>query len=537
VTHRAIAASLAVASALTAWGWLSPAEQRPHFIDAGDRVYSRVDGPLPCDVSYDGDLWYEVGPGRFVPVVARSQRCPPGSSLHADLDPPIPMWSKPRGPTQTLFAFVSFHEIVSRAGMQRLAELAHRHGIPVTWLTGQPLTFDAAGDLYDDYHARFGDDLQIRPTNHNPHAPASLTPTGFAKAAARRFSWFRPVVAAEGSGYDRGIAQDIADGYQAFWGIAWNSHGLDNDYDEGTPWGAYCADPSSYRRPAARRVAARKRAACRLVGFEWTARDLTRAAISDHEEFYSTDPDDLQAAGFDATSGPPYMEALVDAYAAAGESAPLLMIVQQEPDQMDHPPLASQLATSTALLEAMLGEVRRDGMRAVTLRDAVDEARRFARARRVVAFPYIPSLAVPEAWAPWSYRGPYPATIDYTDSSVAMSFVEGRMTPVRVFRFDRARNWPTALPLPRLQRSEMPALVSTEFRGSILTLRFDAPVPTRYGIALWSDPAKARWTSRRAGIANAGRAGTVAWFDLSRGRTEIELRCSGCARDRLPMAP
>ena len=440
----------------------------------------------------------------------------------------LPTWAKPQARTKALFAFVSFHEIVSRAGMQRLAELAHSRGIPVTWMTGQPLTFDAAGDLYDAYHAQFGDDLQVRPTNHNPFAPASPTRTGFARIAAQRFAWFTPVVAAEGSGYERGISADIADGYRAFWGIAWNSHRLDNDYDEGTPWGAYCADPSSYKRPAT--------APCSFDGFEWTARDLTRAAISDHEEFYSTDPDDLQAAGFDATSGPPYVRALIDAYAAAGESNPLLVIVHQEPDQMENPPLTSAVRTSGALLDAIFDQAKRDGMRAVTLAEAT-RAQGLASMPRAVAFPYIPSLAVPEAWAPWSYRGPYPATIDYRDANVGMSFVAGRATPVRVFRFDRARSWPTFLTLPRLQRSETPRLVSAQLHDSTLTLQFDAPVVTRYGIALWSDPAKVRWTSRQAVITYAGRAGAVAAFNLPRGRSAVELVCTGCSSALFPIAP
>ena len=415
--------------------------------------------------------------------------------------------------------------------MQRLAALAHRYGIPVTWMTGQPLTFDAAGDLYDAYHAEFGDDLQIRPTNHNPYAPASPTPTGFAQVAQRRFAWFKPLVAAEGSGYERAVISDIIDGYRAFWGIAWNSHGLDNDYDQGTPWGAYCVDPSSYRRPAA------SDAPCRFAGFEWTARDLTRAAISDHEEFYSTDPDDLQAAGFDATSGPAYVRALVDAYAAAGERVPLLMIVQQEPDQMERAPLMSNPTNSVALLGAIFDQVKRDGMRVVTLSEAAQQAETLTSLPRAIAFPYIPTLAVPEAWAPWSYRGPYPATIDYVDSRAGMTFVAGRTTPVRVFRYDRARAWPTFLTLPRLQRSETPRLTSAQFRDSTLTLRWDSPSATRYGVVLWSDPALLQWTSRDAIITYAGRAGAVAAFDLPRGRSAVKLRCAGCSGSAFPIAP
>jgi hypothetical protein len=396
-------------------------------------------------------------------------------------------------------------------------------------MTGQPATFGVTGDLYDSYHRQYGDDLQTRPTNHNPNT-LSQTPTHFAQLAAQRFAWFRPIVAIEGSGYERGIAADLLEGYHSFWGIAWNSHGLDNDYDEGTPLGAYCADPASYRRPA-------RDGSCALVGLEWTARDLTRAAISDHEEFYSTDPDDLQVAGFDRQSGAAYARALVDAYAAAGETQPLVMIAQQETDQMERAPFWSDLPTSRAILDALYAEAKADGMRASTLSDAAHEAKRFAAHPRAIAFPYIATIAVPEAWAPWSYRGPYPATIDYHDTEAGMSFVEGRTTPVRVFPYDRALPSSSFLTLPRVQRSEMPLLVDASFHARTLTLHFDSPIAIRYGVALWSDPAKIRWSSTHAQITYAGRAGAVAAFDLPRGRSTLALTCAGCNGSAFPLAP
>jgi hypothetical protein len=530
MASRIAALALAVLALVLAAGWPRPAELRQPFLAQGDAVVDEVDGAAPCRVSYDGFIWYEVGPGSFPPTAIRHSECPAGSRLRAQPDAIIPAWAKPHGQTKALFVATSFHEIPSRIGMMRIAELAHAYGIPVTWMTGQPTTFEVAGDLYDSYHRRFGDDLQTRPTNHNPNAIASPTPTHFATLAAQRFRWFRPAVAIEGVGYERDIAADMADGYRAFWGIAWNSHGLDNDYDEGTPWGAYCADTQSYRRPSGN-------VHCNLVGLEWTARDLTRTAISDHEEFYSTDPDDLQVAGFDRRDGAQYMRELVDAYAAAGELQPIVMVSQQETDQMERAPFWSDISTSSALLDALYSQAKADGMRTVTLAQAAGEARRFADRPTAIAFPYLASSAVPEAWSPWSYRGPYPATIDYRDPIAGMSFIQGRTTPVRVFPFDRASHYSTFLTLPRLQTSEMPALTAAAYRDGTLTLIFQSPVSTEYGVALWSDPAKVRWTSAHAIITSAGRAGVVAVFDLPRGRSTLVLNCTGCSSTTFPLAP
>jgi hypothetical protein len=527
---RPLAILLAVSLVLIGLAWPLPTELRQPFVEPGDVIVSEVSGAAPCRVSYDGFIWYAIGPGSVPPIAARHVDCPEGSHARTTRPSVVPRWAKPSGPTQALFAAVSFHEILSRDGMERLGAIAHAYGIPVTWMTGQPATFDAAGDLYDDFHRRFGDDLQTRPTNHNPFARSSPTPTHFAALAQRRFPWFRRGVAIEGAGYARDIAADMAEGYRAFWGIAWNSHGLDHDYDEGAPWGAYCADPASHKRPA-------KDGRCELVGLEWTARDLTRAALSDHEEFYSTDPDDLQAAGFDARSGAQYVRALVDAYAAAGQTQPLVMLVQQEADQMERPPRRSSVAVSAALLDAIYSQSKADGMRPVTLSQAAALARGFASEPRAIAFPYIPSETTPEARTPWAYRGPYPATIDYHDDQAGMSFIEGRTTPVRVFPYARAATSSPSLTLPRLQRSEMPALVGARLSDGVLTLSFDSPVAVRYGVALWSDPAKVQWSAAHATVTYAGRAAAVAAFDLPRGRSAVTLRCTGCTSTTFPIAP
>ena len=73
--------------------------------------------------------------------------------------------------------------------------------------------------------------------------------------------------------------------------------------------------------------------------------------------------------------------------------------------------------------------------------------------------------------------------------------------------------------------------------GGVLTLSFDSPVAVRYGVALWSDPAKVRWSGANALVSYAGRAAAVAAFDLPRGRSTVSLRCMGCTGTTFPIAP
>ena len=118
--------------------------------------------------------------------------------------------------------------------------------------------------------------------------------------------------------------------------------------DMGAPWGAYCADPTSYKRPS-------PSGNCALVAFEWTARDLTRAYFTQHEEYYSTDPDDLLLrAQFDMGTGSTYIRALVDAYAAAGQTQPLVMVSQQETAEEALNPLPQLAAVNAPVLTSVL---------------------------------------------------------------------------------------------------------------------------------------------------------------------------------------
>lgn len=165
---------------------------------------------------------------------------------------------------------------------------------------------------YNAFHAANGDDAQGE-SYANLHA-----------AMKAKLPWYVPSVSVLAGGEERHIQRALSFGEHAFWGITWNSRGTDGTSDYGAPWGTYCADIRSYKRP-------QPGGGCDLLAFEWTARDLTRAYLSGREAAFSTDPDDLlQRAGFTPKTVAAYARKVVDAYAAAGETQPIVMIVQQE---------------------------------------------------------------------------------------------------------------------------------------------------------------------------------------------------------------
>ena len=388
-------------------------------------------------------------------------------------------------------------------GTLEMGALARSAGIPMTWMLGNLRQLATNRAVYDLNHRLFGDDLQIEPYDD------------LLAATRRALPWFRLTTTIDGGGHERTIEHDLAMGASGFWGIAWNSNGIDGNADRGAPWGTYCADARSYKRPAAM--------GCYLVGLEWTARDLTRAYFSDHEEAYSTDPDDLlQRAMLSEPEAARYARALVDAYATAGETQPLVMMAQQESAGAGADPFGSW-----AVLSALYSQARRSGMKATTMSAALQQARSFGGAPRAVAFPYIAGLPNMYQGTPLQPPAPYPATIDYADRQVAMTFVAGRTLPVRVFHFDAATASQWDRPIPSLAPLEFPTLINVARDATSLILHFHAPVTTRFGVALWTDPATLGLNG--PGVVRAGRAGTVVAFDLAAGESDVTLRCAHCA--------
>ena len=322
-----------------------------------------------CKLSADGLIWYAVPQPRFPPMRAAVARCGSPNALVALSDPELPRWAEAPPRTAAIFVAGSLQDDVSRLGTVVAAAIAREHRIPLTWMLGNQQQLSTNADIYDRTHRADGDDLQIEPYDD------------LKAAAAKRLPWFHLQVTIDGGGHERLIAHDLAMGSRAFWGIAWNASGVDGIQDRGAPWGVYCADPNSYKRPD-------PSGACSLVGVEWTARDLTRSYFSGHEETYSTEPVDLTArAMLEPMAAARYVRELIDAYAAAGETRQLVVMTQQEVAITGADPMAAY-----TVLSALYGEVRRVGMQALTMSRAVVAARAFAGQPRAVAFPFIAGL-------------------------------------------------------------------------------------------------------------------------------------------------
>lgn len=450
-------------------------------------------------MSYDGLIFYHVPASAFSPIDVRQERCN-AATLGATQNVPVPSWAVPSGPTKAIFVASSLQQSYSLDGMQHLEADAAASHVPVTWMIANT-AYLADAPLYNHYHAQNGDDVET----------GELGPP--VAQMQQYFPWYAPHVSVDGAGHERSPSTDIAAGFGGFWGITWDSRGIDGTADMGAPWGEYCADPASYKRP-------QPNGGCSFLAYEWTARDLTRAYFSQLDYWYSTDPDDLLLrAGFDPSSAAQYVRTMIDAYAAAGETTPFVVISQQE----SHDEGASP--NDDTVMTALYAQAVKDGMKLDTFADVNADVQSFAALPRAVAFPYIPGgNLVPSPVLNDSTL--YPATIDYHDATAGMTFAAGHTAPMRVFEYSADAQSYYDVPLAQLTPAQTPTIESVAVSGGSITFSIAAPSALEYGAAIWADPSKLGISGTN--VYPAGHAGVVLVMQLSAGPNQISFPCTGC---------
>ncbi|MBV8491576.1 MAG: hypothetical protein JO199_13700 [Candidatus Eremiobacteraeota bacterium] len=495
-----IAIALLAGAALAACGGGSVMPPPPQKVPGGSTPGATVydSSTSACAVSYEGAFWYVVPAGTFPPIDVKQTRCGT-AGFSSTASAPRPSWSIPKGATQARFVATSFQQAYSIPGMQSIEASGVAAHVPISWMIGNA-QYLSSDKLYSSYHSANGDDVEA----------VGYVP--LIDEMTRLFPWYKPLVSVQGAGHERDIAGLLSLGQHAFWGITWNSHGTDGTYDYGAPWGSYCADPSSYKRPD-------PSGACTLLALEWTARDLTRAYLSGYEDYYSTDPDDLQErAQFSVPAAEAYVDEMVDAYAAAGEGQPIVMMSQQESAEETKPGDAQ-------ILNALYGRAKHDGMKTETLAQIAVDGPAFSAAPRAVAFPFIPGgAALPSSIV--NGQALYPATIDYHDNVAGMTFLAGHALPTRLFLYSQDPTSAFDVPLVSFPASDFPTISAVAVRKGTLSIELQAPSALHFGMAIWSDPAALRMSG--PGTIAAGRAGEVLIVDVKAGPNQFSFACPGC---------
>lgn len=227
--------------------------------------------------------------------------------------------------------------------MRLLGNLAHRHGVPVTWLvTGA--SAEAERDLLTEFHEFHGDEVQQHvylPGASSREEVAWLArgePDELAREIAsdrdkicEALPWAKGRVKVAGCGHrSNKLARVLLDlGYEGLYGHCPFQIGTDEITDWGTPWGAFYVGPEDYRVP--------RQQPGGLVTLEWTARDLNNALHWGTPEVFSTDPDDARRAGLCVPGNVKYWKDLFDQYLRnLAWNDHVFFQFHQEAHEMDH---------------------------------------------------------------------------------------------------------------------------------------------------------------------------------------------------------
>lgn len=255
------------------------------------------------------------------------------------------------------------------AGMKIMAELAHKHGLPVTWYM-KPLLAERTRDDLKAWHEKYGDEVGWFAERWKI---IKESPDEEIRNLKRIVSW-QTVRAAGQVNYGRQWVETFErNGMSSVWGRCWEQSASDGIVDRGSPWGFYYLNPDCYRVPNPGKGG--------LVSVEWTSRDLNLSFRTAWPESFSYCPYDCINMGINYPGHGEYWFRVVDEYrrqARYNKMVPL--IVQMEFGGFAHDRTNKYYDHLTKLCPQVFDELfaylKQQNIKVLTVSDAVDAWRR-----------------------------------------------------------------------------------------------------------------------------------------------------------------
>jgi len=403
-------------------------------------------------------------------------------------------------PERLIYTFISiathYNEDWGRGtpteGVDVTAELAHKHGIPVTWIVN-PLSIPVLADRIRQWHEQYGDDVILQCPLFGkdiPHSKDVLRRTLQQnwEMVTEAFPWAGTKVAARG-----GISGDMIEvleelGFEGLWGYCWDQVWWDGITHKGIPWGSWYVDGGRYKVPHPGKG--------KIVACEWTARDLHQTYHTGSPCIYSTDPNDVLRAGLCTGENIEYWKKLFDDYLMNTENNEYVFFhQQQESHEMELTPSfsvwpASDIEASVQMLDRFFEYITKFPITATTLPKAV---KLYHERNQVTAPSYMLTRDSRIRPAANAYTmtmggvgcGPWPQTFLYYDTQCQMAFVKGECRP-RLLR-NYIGQWNMDDPF----EEEIPPVFVTQFERTNeeiqLTFKFGYWKPIPFGLAYWDD--------------------------------------------------
>lgn len=350
-------------------------------------------------------------------------------------------------PKNLIYTFVSYAAHydtswgrgVAVDGIDRTAELAHKHGIPVTWIVNGK-SVPVLRDRIAAWHDAFGDDVILQ-------TPFFIEDTGADKEAFKRrleedwrivreaFPWVRTKVAARGKIYNEVIEALEELDFSGMWGYCWEQVWWDGITHNGIPWGSWYVDPSRYKAPHPGKG--------RVVACEWTARDLNATFHSGCPVIYSTDPNDVLRAGLCDVGDVKYWKRLFDVYLEnTAHNDQVFFLQQQEAHEMEFTERfavfpAGHVEACAGMLDLFFAYVASSSVTLTTVPRAMEMYREtnaetapsYMLARDAGGRPQTNEYTVTLGG---TASGPWPKTFLYYDKECQLAFADGECVPRRL---------------------------------------------------------------------------------------------------------
>ena len=321
-------------------------------------------------------------------------------------------------------------------GIERIQRLAHKYGIPVTWIVNSG-SVKLVGDKIGQWHEQYGDDviLQCPMYGQNPEGRLDELKqliTDEWNCIEQTFPWVKTKVIGRGQITNEIIKVLEELDFQGMWGYCWEQTWWDGITHRGIPWGFWYIDGDRYKAP--------NRGKGKIVGCEWTARDLNQTWHTGSPCIFSTDPNDVLRAGICTGRDIEYWKNTFQDYLSnTANNDYVFFLQQQEAHEMEYtrrfavfPP--EHVYECESMLELFFQYVKGFNITFTTLPKAIalyheknpKTAPSYMLTKDTLKRPEINEYTMTLGGVG---MGPWPETFLYYDSECQMVFVEGENRP------------------------------------------------------------------------------------------------------------
>ena len=397
-------------------------------------------------------------------------------------------------------------ELKPTEGAKLISALAHKHGIPITWIINGDCIKEVS-DVISQGHSEFGDDIVIMIDPTVIFDQVGIIPSSKAEETVILRQRLPELIISEqqkvksilpwsdgkiiGSAFKSPALIQILDELDCIglWGYRWEDESSDGSSDKGCPWSFFFASKDHYNIPSP--------LSKNVVAIESSSLDLNAVFHTNNPHVFSVNPKSLWMSGLCTDKDDSYGKALLGEYLKNCQWNRFLTFTQElNAYNMEYASYdiynRGTIAGLAKITDSFFGEVESNAeIQAFSLNDAINLYKgSFDRteACSMVFDSIIPQQAEVKFFLPPEpkRKPPYPLMFFYYDSECHLIFREGQMTPVEVKNYAQP-------PFESRQYIEKDVPSISKFYPSrdrerlIMEFEIESTKRMPYGLVIWDD--------------------------------------------------